>query len=82
MKTFNTKEGLECMNKELDEIFSVLSNFSENGMLELVELAYPGIKALPDKSVCDVLEHSVTTFRSLAVLFYTLRQQLEVLLRK
>lgn len=80
MKTFNTKEDLESMNKELDELFSVLSNFSDNGMLDLVELAFPGQQALPDKAVCSVLHHSVTTFKSLSVLCSTLRDQLEIIL--
>lgn len=82
MKTFNTKEGLVCMNKELDEIFSILSNFSDNGMLDLIELVFPGKEALPDKSVCRVLDHSLATFRSLGSLCFTLRAQLENILGK
>lgn len=80
MKTFDSLEGLECMNKDLDEIISVLSNFSDNGMLDLVELAYPGEAALPDKSVCSVLGHSVTTFKSLSALCSKLRDQLDLIL--
>lgn len=80
MKIFYTKEGLECMNKELDEVFSVLSNFSAKGMFDLVELAFPGESALPDKSVIEILEHSRATFKSLSSLCSSIRDQLEIVL--
>nr|DAJ10074.1 MAG TPA: hypothetical protein [Microviridae sp.] len=80
MITFDSKEGLVCMNQELDELISVLSNFSANGMFDLVELAFPAKSALPDKSVIAVLEHSRSTFKSLSALSSTIRDQLEIIL--
>lgn len=82
MKTFDSKEALECMNKELGELFLALSNLSENGMHDLVELAFPGTAGLPDKSVCDVLEHSVTHLKFLSSLCSTLCDQLSIILYK
>lgn len=82
MKTFSTKEDFACMNKELEDLYLRLSNLSDNCMYDVVELAFPGEVALPDKEVCSILESSLSHFTRLSALFSTLSDQFDILLGK